>query len=448
MARVRDLWFVEVKDPNDPDKKIKRKTGRHPDRGGSKDAKRWLACWIDPDGKEKTKAFAVKEKAKSYGATKEADVERGEYIAPDAGKELIGPLGKKWLRLRDVGATTLPKYEGAFRLHVEPAFGHRQVQAVRPSEVLEWLRELGKKRGPGTQFVAYTILAGIFDLAVADGMRKDNPVKSPIVPVPKQEHKERKPWPVERIWLVSDHHAEPYRLIPTLGAGLGLREGEALALGEDDFDFEAETVEIGRQIVKIGGLWVFKAPKYGRVRTTPLPSGVARAVKAHIEAYPPRPYALPWMPERGPAEEERAVKLLFRWHGDDRRTHDQHVRTMAYDQGVWKPALVKAGIIPPRAKNSNGRFVYVESREDGTHALRHYYATTLMDAGVSLAGVMDFLGHSRRGVGVPVTLGTYGHVTPETFEQARNAIDRSLFRLRAVQDQISSGTGPEQAVSQ
>jgi hypothetical protein len=41
---------------------------------------------------------------------------------------------------------------------------------------------------------------------------------------------------------------------------------------------------------------------------------------------------------------------------------------------------------------------------------------------------MDFMGHSKKGA--PVTLGVYAHVTEETYESARNAIDRSLFRLR------------------
>ncbi len=61
MARVKDLWFAEVKDPADPEKKIKRKTARHPDNGGSKMAKRWLAIWIGPDGGEKSKAFQGRE---------------------------------------------------------------------------------------------------------------------------------------------------------------------------------------------------------------------------------------------------------------------------------------------------------------------------------------------------------------------------------------------------
>ena len=55
-----------------------------------------------------------------------------------------------------------------------------------------------------------------------------------------------------------------------------------------------------------------------------------------------------------------------------------------------------------------------------------------------LIGVMEFMGHSRKGL--PVTLGVYGHVTEETFEQARQAIDATLFRLRPV---ASSGTVAE-----
>lgn len=76
-------------------------------------------------------------------------------------------------------------------------------------------------------------------------------------------------------------------------------------------------------------------------------------------------------------------------------------------------------------------------------ALRHWYASALLlDAGVSLAGIMEFMGHSREGK--PVTLGVYGHVTPETFQQARDAIDRNLFRLRPVR---SIGTRTERRAS-
>jgi integrase len=296
---------------------------------------------------------------------------------------------------------------------------------------------------------AYFLLCGIFDLAVADDLRKDNPAKSPIIAKPRTQVKERSPWDSRRVWSVIDAHPEPYGLIPTVLAGLGLREGEAFGLAEQDFDFQAGKVRIRRQVTRVGKWWVFKLPKGGKERTVPLSPGLARLVEAFIKEQAPRTYALPWMREDGElGDAEHACKLLFRWRGDDPRSHDRHIRSFAYDQVIWKPALAAAGVIPvvepgPRG-GSYGR--YAIAREDGRHALRHYYATTLLDAGVSLAGVMEFMGHSKKGA--PVTLGVYGHVTEETFAAARVAVDRALFRLRAVQDRQSGGTGTEQAAGQ
>ena len=63
------------------------------------------------------------------------------------------------------------------------------------------------------------------------------------------------------------------------------------------------------------------------------------------------------------------------------------------------------------------------------HALRHFYSVTLQDAGVSLAGVMEFMGHSRKGK--VVTVAVYGHVTQETYASGpAGGQTKALFRLR------------------
>ena len=156
----------------------------------------------------------------------------------------------------------------------------------------------------------------------------------------------------------------------------------------------------------------------------PLPRGLAAVVRAHIEAHPPRPYELPWLAESGElASEPHVCRLLFRWASADRRTHDKHIKSARYDQSLWTPALEAAGIAPAG---------------NGTHALRHFYSTTLQDGGVPTIGVIEFMGHSRKGL--PVTLAVYGHVTEETSQLARDAIDRTLFRLRPVD---SGGTVTE-----
>lgn len=418
--RVRDLWFDRQR----------RKTARHPDRGGNRDACRWLACWTGPDGKEKTRAFQTKDAAAKHARKMESDLDRGEYIDPDSGKVLLGAIAAKWLDLRQVGAASLRRYESVYRMHIAPEFADRRVKSVLPSEVLKWLQGLGETYSTSTQETAYMVLAGVFDLAVADGLRRDNPAKSPIVPKPRVKTAPRDAWPASRIWRVTDEHPEPYRAIPECAAALGLRQGCVLALAEEDLDFDAGKVIVRRQVTRNGGQFAFKLPKGGKERTVPLPSGLARIVRAHVQAYPPQPYTLPWMAEDGKTTGEHTARLLFRWHGDDPRTNGKHVVASSFDQFVWKPALSRAGIIPPAVKDKRGIHRYMGGdRSNGMHALRHFYSTTLLDAGVSLAGVMEFMGHSREGK--PITLGTYGHVTEETFEQARQAVDRTLFRLHS-----------------
>jgi len=53
------------------------------------------------------------------------------------------------------------------------------------------------------------------------------------------------------------------------------------------------------------------------------------------------------------------------------------------------------------------------------HALRHHYASVLLDGGVSIRAVSEYLGHHDPGF----TLRTYAHLMPESEDRARDAID-------------------------
>ncbi len=464
MARVKDLWFSEVTKKGPDGKPLRdgsgrvaverRKTPRHPDRGGNKTAKRWLACWLDPDGNEKTKAFAKQDAAKKYADKMEADALRGEYIDPKAGSEKFGDLARKHLRLRDVGSLSRTRYDSTNRNHVEPVFVHRSVKGIKPSEIAEWLLGPMSAYSAPLRGQAYNIVAGTFDLAVADGLRRDNPARSPIVPVPEAgDPKERQPWDTATVWRVIEGLPEEYRAIAVCEAGLGLRQGCAFALAEEDFDFETGKVTIRRQIVRAqGGEFWFKLPKGGKERTIPVSRGVAAYIQAHIAKYPPEPYTLGWMREDGKPSEPRTCRLLFRWHGSravpaegraprPARTAGRHIVASSFDHSVWLPALSRAGLAPEPSKDKRGKSRYTSGgRENGQHILRHFFETMLDDGGVSVAGQMEFLGHSRKSKKIPITVSVYGHVTEETFERARQAVDRTLFRLRPVE---SAGTVTE-----
>jgi site-specific recombinase XerD len=75
---------------------------------------------------------------------------------------------------------------------------------------------------------------------------------------------------------------------------------------------------------------------------------------------------------------------------------------------IWRPAVVATGL--------------AATRENGMHALRHYFASVLLEDGVSIKAVATYLGHSDPGF----TLRTYTHVMPSSEDRMRGAVDRAL----------------------
>ncbi|WSQ39471.1 hypothetical protein OG609_36850 [Streptomyces sp. NBC_01224] len=91
-----------------------------------------------------------------------------------------------------------------------------------------------------------------------------------------------------------------YRVLVEVGAGLGLRQGEALGLSADDFDFAKEVVHVRRQVKVVRTKLCFALPKGRKVRDVPLPKSVALAVQRHMEVFAPVPVTLPWDDPRPP----------------------------------------------------------------------------------------------------------------------------------------------------
>jgi integrase len=374
--------------------------------------KRWLACWINPYGKEDSKAFRTKAAADSHWKAMEAARERGEYHDPDAGKVLFGDFGSKWLASRIVDPSTMVRYETVYRLHVAPEFAHLQVKAVKPSRIQGWIKDLSERFEPSTIIASFLVLQGILDLAIADEAIRKNPAKSPVVQVPTHQASDVVVWKDEVVGAIIDAHPDELRAIAELAASLGMREGELFGLAEDDLDLDGEkVVRVGRQVKKIGAQFFFALPKNDRERVIPLSDWDLQVIARHIGRYPPRPYTLPW--ER-PDGKPHTCRLLFRWPTDD-----QHVKARSYSETVWKPALVQAGIIPKPTKDKRGRARYLTTRREGIHQLRHYFASVMLAGGVSIKELAEYLGHADPAF----TLRVYAHLLPSSHDRARAVID-------------------------
>ncbi len=170
-------------------------------------------------------------------------------------------------------------------------------------------------------------------------------------------------------------------------------------------------VHVVRQVKLIGPRMVFAPPKGGKSRDVPLPGVVSDALARRITRRPPAEVTLPWKTPDGPPV---TATLLF--YSRERKALNRNY----YNMYLWKPALIAAGVIPER--QPGGRFK--ESREHGMHALRHYYASVLLDAGENIRALAEYLGHSDPGF----TLRTYTHLMPDSSDRARSAIDAAFGR--------------------
>jgi integrase len=361
--------------------------------------KPWEAVYRDPDGRQRTKAFARKVDARRFLATVEADVLRGTYVDPEAGRVTLETFARQWLDAQTFDAATREAVKSRLATHVYPYLGGYELRHLRPSTLQAWLAGLQRDLAPRYVRVILANVSSMLSAAVEDGLLAKNPARSPSVRAPRVDPGRVEPWPRDQVDAVIAAHPEPYRAVPMTAAGVGLRQGECFGLAVEDVDFLRRTVHVRRQVKLVGGKPIFAAPKGGRTRDVPLPNAVGVAVGEGLRQQPAREVTLPWKTLDGEAV---TVPLVFttREAGPLVRNH--------YNPNVWKPALRAAGVEPSRA--------------NGMHALRHYYASALLEAGVSIRAVADYLGHADAGF----TLRTYAHLMPQAEDRARAAMDAVL----------------------
>lgn len=391
---------------------------RNPKRWGK--GKRYLSVWHDPDGNERTKAFSKKTPADLHWRTQETDVERGDYHDPKAGRELFADVAERFFSSRSIDPTSAIKYRQVYDSHVKPKLGHRSVKAIKPSDISSFQTKLGETHGPSTVATARLVIVGVLDLAVADDSIRKNPATNKVVQsVSSHTGTKIKAWGDTVVFAVIDAHPESLRAMPTVSATCGLREGELFGLAEEDIDFEAGVIHVRRQIKKLGPEHVFALPKNDTEREVPMAEGTAQVLREHMKKHPPEPLTLPWEKTNG---KPVTHKILFRWKDGG------YVKARNYSQYVWKPAVVAAGVIPKPEKGKDGKPKYVTTRKEGSHQMRHYYASVMLADGVNIRELADYLGHHDPGY----TLRVYGHLLPDSHDRARKAINARLFRPRAV----------------
>ncbi|MCW2912686.1 MAG: Site-specific recombinase XerD [Actinomycetia bacterium] len=264
---------------------------------------------------------------------------------------------------------------------------------------------------------------GVIRSAVRDRFLAFNPCDG--IRLPRRRRKDSDDQTVTRTEINALLAVLPHRYRPlvALAVGTGLRWGECVGLRWDAIDLDTRTLRVIRVAVEVSGHVTTKPypkSKAGR-RDVPLPPFVATLLDGYADTYPPSPLGDVFTNTAG---------------GPMRRT--------LFRSRIWRPALVRAGLLGKVIETGPQRFL--ATWPDGTglewtkeftierdaikhvvqhaagglrfHDLRHTYATWLVSDGVPINDVASVLGHEQ----TSTTLDRYTHASRDRHTRVRGAL--------------------------
>ncbi|HET9658573.1 MAG TPA: site-specific integrase [Kineosporiaceae bacterium] len=373
----------------------------------------WRACWRDATGRQPSKTFKTKREATAFLAEVESTVNRGTYVDPHAGRRVpFDAYARRWLESRNHELATTARDASIMRTHLLPHWGSTPLARIDHSAVQHWVTDLGQRLAPASVAQCHRLMSGVLKAAVRDRLIAVNPCDGVRLP------RQRRQAGADRLISREDFAerllaAVPprYRALVGLAGGTGLRWGECIGLRWDSVDLTASQVRVQRVAVEVAGHVTTKPYPKSRAgrRTVPLPPFVVELLKAHRETYGTGAAGEVFTNEAG---------------GPIRRT--------LFRSRIWRPALVRAGLLGTVKEEGRRAFTAVWTDDDGTehretftthaqavrhvarnaggaprfHDLRHSYATWLITAGVAINDVQRVMGHEQ----ATTTLSIYTHV--------------------------------------
>jgi integrase len=155
----------------------------------------------------------------------------------------------EWLAMQPLRPTTLLKYEQFLRLNINPRIGDRTLAAIRPSHVQAMIVALNERLSPAVVRSNVVLTSSILKAAVLDRRLALNPCLG--VKLPEVRKNRVEVMTTEQVLALEDAMAPPWKALVILGAGAGLRQGEALGVTRDQIDFLRRQLRVDRQLMNL-----------------------------------------------------------------------------------------------------------------------------------------------------------------------------------------------------
>ena len=314
------------------------------------------------------KTFVNFADARAFLAVVEADIYRGTWIDPTAGRMTVGEFATKWIDERvNLRPRTSELDRRLLQHQIIPQLGKINLADLSASQVRSWNATLAREY-PSTASKAYRLLSTMMRTAVEDGVIGQSPCR--IKGAGNEKAAERPVASVEDVLRISDLMPERMRALVLLVAWTGLRRGEAFALERRDIDLIHGSVKVERAANHLtdGRVYIGPPKTAAGIRTVHFPSDLRPILERHLDQFV------------GPEQ----TSLVFAGeHGGVLRPHVLYKHYTRATNAIGKPEL---------------RF----------HDLRHTSATWAAVVGGTTRELMNRLGHSS-----PNAALRYQHATVE-----------------------------------
>lgn len=362
---------------------------------------------VDAEGKDVFKWISGKTKRELENARREIE----QYYIDGTGlrdNRLFGEYAGEWFRVHkapSVAPSTRQEYRYTLNKHVLPVFGERNLRAIQPSELQEFINGFaGVSKTKITMITA--CLRGIFRAACSDRILEINPTVSLVKPIAAKPEKKRPLTEEERARCEGAciTHAQGYYL--AIMYYLGVRPGEARGLQWGDIDWNARTIHIQRDIDYKNKSEAGELKNEESDRFIPIPDKLYNIL----------------LPRRG-------LPHLFIVTGE--RNHSALSKTSA--ERLWVELMLACDMVVPvpeggnRYRESDIRSKY--EPEITPHTLRHNYITLCWENGVDVFKTMKLVGHKS----IKTTIDIYTHLSKAQFDSTATQVNDMFSKKKVAQ---------------
>lgn len=343
---------------------------------------RWRVRYRDASGQRLTAPSTFKSKADAnvFLATVEADLVRGQYVDPHAGRTTVTAWSETWLNRPGKRAATMARDRQCIAVFLS-SLGSLSLSAVTPAHIQAAVDERSRVVAPATMTREFASLRAMFNAAVNADLITRSPARK--IALPRIIRPKRPTLTPGQLRTLVDELPPHYQTLVLTAGVLGLAWQEVVALRVRDVDFDRGTVTVEQTVEELAGQirFVPEGKRPARLRTVAAPPFLLEAIAGHLATH------------RGAVASDSEALIFVGPHGGTLRRR--------FGERIFRPAVDRAGL--------HGLTF---------HGLRHAAASSLVDVGVHPRVMASRIGHGT----IRTTMEIYAHASDDADRQAANLL--------------------------